>query len=488
MTKPAGPPAESEQTDVKMTGFATPAGDKAYFFLGSHYVRYNVVDGADGVAEGVEPGYPLAISEGWPALPFTSDIDACLSWSDGSVFFFRGDQCVEYDVANDVVLNGPVAISELWPGVFADGIDSAVLLSDAMVHFFRGGEVVTWNAGDGSGATGGPQAISSVWNGLPEPVVNVVRWWATEDVYFFSDSQYWSYDFASAAPYPEYPAEIAGNWTGLPFEDRDAGPQPGPGPGPVPVVSDGTPARAMSVDDARAELQALMDAGEILWAASQLPGRVDLDGLIPFSGGQKQDGNVAGVVIRYNAGGLKSPNAPDRLDPRNALALVRFCRWLSQTWGVTELHHLGIDGNDPATRNDCHGQGRAVDFSGVAGTKDGTPYTLSVLKDWGTVSTPSTPGGTWQPLGTKEVHFRLDDAPGKEFARDFFRSAYAFITSQWQDRSANPDGPAEPTTIGNGSFVMNPDHPSSNPAPDAKNGREAHNNHLHMQIGVTGTA
>lgn len=80
---------------MKMTGFAKPAGDKAYFFLGSHYVRYNV--GGD-LPEGVESGYPLPIAEQWPALPFSSDIDACLSWSDGSVYFFRGDQCVQYDV------------------------------------------------------------------------------------------------------------------------------------------------------------------------------------------------------------------------------------------------------------------------------------------------------------------------------------------------------------------------------------------------------
>lgn len=465
---------------MKMTGFAKPAGDKAYFFLGSHYVRYNV--GGD-LPEGVESGYPLSIAEQWPALPFSSDIDACLSWSDGSVYFFRGDQCVQYDVANDAVLQGPTAIAEMWPGVFADGVDAAVLLSDAMVHFFRGGEVVVWNAADGSGVSDGPQPISSVWNGLPEPVTNVVRWWATEDVYFFSDTQYWSYDFANAAPYPEYPAEIAGNWTGLPFADSLAAPDDGPAPVPV----DGAPARAMSVDEARAELQAAMDAGEILWAPSAVPGRVDLDGLVPFSG-EKQDGNVAGVVIRYNPGTPQGPNAPDRLDPRNALALVRFCRWLSRTWGVTELHHLGIDGSAPGVRDDCHGQGRAVDFSGVVGTKDGAAYTLSVLRDWGMVSTLSTPGGIWQPTGTNQVHFRLNDAPGSELARDFFRSAYAFIAGQWQDHSPNPDGPAEPSTIGSGTFIMNPDHPTSNPAPGAKNGREAHANHLHMQIGVTGTA
>jgi hypothetical protein len=229
----------------------------------------------------------------------------------------------------------------------------------------------------------------------------------------------------------------------------------------------------------------------VLWATSSMPGKVDLDGLDPATG-QKQDGNVAGVVVRYlpsgskNVGTPASANAPDRLDPRNALALVRLCSWLHDSYGCTELYHLGVDGDGSGQRTDCHGQGRAIDWVGAKGVLDGTGYTLTVSDDWGTVDTPATPGGVWQPVGTNATHFRLDDAPGHEFARDFFRALYSFVTGQWQDSSSGPDPAGPAGEIGRRSFVMNPDHPTSKPG--TKNGREAHQNHLHMQIGVTGTA
>lgn len=468
---------------MKMTGFASPKGDKAYFFFGSSYVRYDVA------TDKVEDGYPLSIADQWPGL-FDSDIDACIPWDDGTVFFFKGDQCLNFDLnANAVVEGSQSSIGAVWPGVFPDGIDAGVLLASNNVYFFRGAEYVAWDTTAGAVA-GSPTPITNDWAGLFDADIEAaVRWWSSGKLYFFRAGEYAQYDVDSDTVPEGYPKPVAGNWPGLPFGDSPVE----PGPGPAPVVTDGTPARQLSTADARAELQALMDAGVILFADStQLAGKVDMDGLIPMGGGQKQDGNVAGVVIRYLESGSKHigtpahPNAPDRLDPRNALALVRFCQWLNQTWGVTELYHLGIDGDGSGARTDCHGQGRAIDFVGVKGVRDGAEFVLTVLDDWGTVDTPSTPGGTWQPVGTNATHFRLDDAPSRAFERDFFRSAYDFIASQWQDRSANADGPGEPSAIGTGTFIMNPDHPTS--AVGTKHGREAHNNHFHMQIGVTGTA
>lgn len=468
---------------MKMTGFATPAGDKAYFFFGSSYVRYDVL------TDKVEEGYPLSIADQWPGL-FDSDIDACVPWDDGTVFFFKGDQCLSFDLnANAVVEGSQNSISATWPGVFADGIDAGVLLASNNVYFFRGAEYVTWDTTSG-GVTGDPMPIADNWPGLFDSDIDAaIRWWASGNLYFFRAGEYSQYDLDNDTVPEGYPKPVAENWPGLPFEDSPVEPRPGPGP----VVTNGTPARAMSTEAARAELQSLMDSGLILLADSAaMAGKVDLDGLVPSSGGQKQDGNVAGVVVRYlpsgskNVGSPAGPNAPDRLDPRNALALVRLCQWLNQTYGVTELYHLGIDGDGSGVRTDCHGQGRAVDFVGVKGTFNGSEFVLTVNDDWGTVDTPSTPGGVWQPVGTSATHFRLDDAPGHEFERDFFRSVYNFIATQWQDHSPNPDGPAEPSAIGTGTFMMNPDHPTS--AVGTKNGREAHVNHIHMQIGVTGTA
>ena len=249
-------------------------------------------------------------------------------------------------------------------------------------------------------------------------------------------------------------------------------------------------AKNMSLDDALAELVGLQDSGEILFERDPAPSDVWLDGWNPATG-TKEAGNVAGVVITYlGTGTLTVPvpprqaAAPDALDARNALALVRFCQWLRDTYGVGTLYHLGISGDQTGARTDCHGQGRAVDFVGVAGTFEDVDYQLTVLDNW-SVDTPATPGGDW-PEGTgTNTHFRLDEPDQDPFTAQFSRDCYTFITSEWQDRTSGPDDVGG-SAIADSSFVMHPDHPTS--APGTPHGREAHKNHMHMQIGVTGTA
>ncbi len=253
-------------------------------------------------------------------------------------------------------------------------------------------------------------------------------------------------------------------------------------------------ARSLSKDEAFEEVLQLQTDGVILLEGAATADQVSLDGWDPVLA-QKSNGNVAGVVIRYLSSGTLTSgtpsggSAPDRLDPRNALALIRLCQWLSDNYGVTELYHLGISGGgtdaEGNPRVDCHGQGRAVDFAGVRGsTADAGEFGLTVWDNWGTADTTFTPGGDW-PAGTGEnVQYRLDDPAADQFAAGFFRDVYAFITSEWQDRSDGPDDPGG-SVIGEHSFVMNPDHPTSSPG--RPNGREAHRNHLHMQIGKTGT-
>lgn len=255
-------------------------------------------------------------------------------------------------------------------------------------------------------------------------------------------------------------------------------------------------AKNMSPQEALDELVGHQDNGLILFEAGHdvTPGNVWLEGWNPDSGA-KETGNVAGVVVTYlGTGTLSLPvparqaAAPDALDARNALALVRLCTWLRDTYGVSTLYHLGITGGGVDRmgnpRTDCHGQGRAVDFVGVAGTFQDVDYGLTVLDNW-SVDTPATPGGDW-PDGTGgAVHYRLDEPDQDPFNAQFFRDAYAFITAEWQDGASGPDDVGG-SSIGDSSFVMNPDHPTS--APGTPHGREAHKNHMHMQIGVTGTA
>jgi hypothetical protein len=256
-------------------------------------------------------------------------------------------------------------------------------------------------------------------------------------------------------------------------------------------------AREMTRAEALAELKDLADSSQILLEGTPDERWVSLDGWDPEAG-VKVNGCVAGVIVRYWGTGRKvmgalptgaqapqGGGAPDNLDPRNALALVRLCEWLNDNWGVTELYHVGISGDAAGRRTDCHGQGRAVDFVGVKGRlDDGSELLLTVYDDWGLVGTPSTPGGQW-PAGTAAVHFRLDDAGSNEIAREFFSDLYDFIAEEWQDRNDEAIDAGPPTSIGEGSFIMHPDHPTS--APGTPHGREMHQGHIHMQIGKTGT-
>lgn len=77
-------------------------------------------------------------------------------------------------------------------------------------------------------------------------------------------------------------------------------------------------------------------------------------------------------------------------------------------------------------------------------------------------------------------------------ARNFFSSMYRFIADDYQDLNQNTSqGPfaAGPpvvnpiSAIGSGGSIMNPDHATS--MPFGSGGREAHQSHLHFQIGVT---
>lgn len=235
------------------------------------------------------------------------------------------------------------------------------------------------------------------------------------------------------------------------------------------------PARTLSKGDAFAELQMLVDEGLIAFEGHSDENHVNLGGLNPVTGAMEA-GNVAGVVVRRG----EAAAAPAFLDPRNALALVRLCQYLSNRFGATDLFHVGISGDASGGRVDCHGQGRAVDFTGAARrVGDDTDFHLTVLSDWGSVtpstqstqSTQSTPSTT---STTSTAGYRLDGAG--TLAEAFFRGVYQFAAGQWQDRSQDPDGQDVPTSIGDGGFILTPDHPTTAPT-----------NHLHLQIGKSGT-
>ncbi len=178
------------------------------------------------------------------------------------------------------------------------------------------------------------------------------------------------------------------------------------------------------------------------------------------------------------------------VDPRSAVALYRSANWMQENYGVTECYHAGVNGVAPEVRNDCHGQGRALDFSGLVGTMSGQSYEWFVLADWGMQPVPEGRAGEtahdwpYKPgVTTYRMAHRLDEAQPSP-AR-FFWDFYKFAGTQWH-AGGLPELPRsfdKPIDIDG--FLYHPDTFASNKG--AKSGREAHQNHMHIQIGVTGT-
>jgi hypothetical protein len=206
---------------------------------------------------------------------------------------------------------------------------------------------------------------------------------------------------------------------------------------------------------------------------------------------------IAGVTFKYSEFADRTQRSyqpflkpMSGMDIRHVVGIVRMAMHLNSTWGVTEVHHVGM-GNEPG-RTDCHGQGRATDFLGAMGSHDGTAFHITVFNDWARFSVPNLlrPGRPrlpdW-PAVSGPIEYRLATHPTVlPFVRDFFADVYTWATSEYQDRTDGPGQVEPPSTIGRATRVMTPDHPTSAPLP-AKNGRQAHFSHMHWQVGPTGS-
>jgi hypothetical protein len=207
---------------AKLSGFISPGADKAYFFTGNQYVRYDVA------ADAVDDGYPRLISDDWPGV-FEEDVDAVVPWPGGSVFFFRGGEYVRWDPAAQAVGEGyPRPIAGNWPGLFEAAIDAGMLWSgEEVAYFFSGGEYVRYDVAADAAAEGYPRPIAGNWPGLFESGLDAALMWPSGNAYFFCGDEYTKYDPVADAAAEGYPLPIAGNWDGLPISSNGAEPAPG---------------------------------------------------------------------------------------------------------------------------------------------------------------------------------------------------------------------------------------------------------------------
>ncbi|MEU7296438.1 hemopexin repeat-containing protein [Streptomyces exfoliatus] len=426
--------------------------DKTYLFHDDDtYDRY---DSVTGVRE--DSGLPISR---WPGLPRSPD--AFVWWGAGKAYAFTGSTYLRYDAPSDRVdpeylpPHDPFTVEGGWPGL-------------------------------PTGSGGGPD-----WRTGVDAAVN----WGNGKVYLFKGDSYVRYDITADRVDPGYPRPIAGNWTGLFPDGVDAAAHPGgrfvyffrggqfqrfdvdadrvDASGPLdasfrlaPTPSGAlAPARLLTPVQANRLMADLIRRGKL---ALKSPAFVDGPaGIVAPAPGQRV------VVSPPSFGGIRYTNqinpasaVIDNLDQRMLIALYRLTLWInSSAPDVTELLHLGIGhGNGPA--NDCHNEGRALDLSGIVGTSGGAAFTRSVKAHWGNL--PRPPG----------VTVRIDPAVDP-LGFGLFSTAFRCATYECEANGIGPANKWPMPDLGGSGFVIYPDYGGAVAL------RNAHQDHFHVQVGVT---
>ncbi|NDZ78611.1 hypothetical protein G3I19_08750 [Streptomyces sp. SID10853] len=195
-------------------------GHIAWIFKDNHYLRYDLR--ADKGVAGAKP-----IAGNWSGLAdsFTRGIDAALNRRDqpGVGYLFKDDQYVRWNLETDAADAGyPKTIAEGWsalPAHFQLGIDAAVNHQDnpKIAWFFKDDQYVRYDVAENK-LLAGPKSITGNWSGLPDSFnrrIDAAAPHATNrnKVYLFKDDQYVRYDLAADRTDSGYPLAIRGNWS-----------------------------------------------------------------------------------------------------------------------------------------------------------------------------------------------------------------------------------------------------------------------------------
>lgn len=441
---------------------AWPNG-KAYLFErdgaspatpGTGYIRRDFVSGARD--QGVQP-IAQAPDPNWPGLRTTRP-DAAVHWGFGKVYFFYGKEYLRYDVGKDAVdpeylpPNDPFTIAGNWNIPWTDGVDAAFNWGNGKIYFFRGTEYLRYDITADRTDENYPKPIAGNWNGVWADRLDGALYQGGAKAYFFKDSQYRRYDVASDG------VDDSGSIDSLVLD-----------PVPAGMV---TPARDLTLAHANKVMGYLIQDGKLSLSSTQTPyigdWRTAITSPTPSTRVVIKPAVINNVQLVDDAG---AATLIDNVDQRMAVALYRLTRWLNASQpDVTVLRHKGI-GHGAGPPNDCHNQGRALDFSGVDGTSGGISFDRKVLRDWG--NRPAIPG---TPL-------RLDPV-GDPLAHLLFLTAWRFGGFECENNGVGPANKWPGKNIGDVSgMVIHPDYVDV--PPPGQQLRALHQNHVHMQIGPT---
>src|SRR6266487_2821976 len=146
--KPEFRGSESAKTFDASVGGGTTIPGVAWFFMGEDYVRYDVANQTLAGPKTIAANWG---SGNWPAM-FASGVDAAISFTNqpGFVWFFKGPNYIRFNNLSNQVDLGPRPIVDGfrgWPENFTS-IDCAVSGSGAdsrLIYFFRGDECLPYD-------------------------------------------------------------------------------------------------------------------------------------------------------------------------------------------------------------------------------------------------------------------------------------------------------------------------------------------------------
>lgn len=414
------------------------------------YLRYDFVSGTRD--QGAQ-----AIDANWPGLRPTSP-DAAVYWGAGKTYFFYGDEYLRYDVGNDAVdpeylpPNPPRKIAGNWDMPWTDRIDAAVNWGNGKIYFFRGNEYLRYDITFDRVDPGYPKLIAGNWNGVWTSDLDAVLYQGGNKAYFFKGDEYCQFDLASDN------VDQRGTIDSLMLE-------------PVPEGI-WTAARELTPTQANRVMGYLIESGKLALHPGQTPYSGNWQTTIVSPAPSTHvviKPNKINEIEFINDNGL-APHI-DNVDQRMAVALYRLTRWVNASEpDISVVRHKGIGhGNGPA--NDCHNQGRALDFSGLDGNSLGNPFERKVKRDWGAL--PVSPG----------VAVRLDPTIDP-LAYQLFWTSFRFGTFECECNGIGAANKWPPLEIGDvGGMVIHPDY--IDPPNSSQNLRRQHADHIHMQIGPT---
>ena len=140
-----------------------PKNQKAYFFKGEEYVRFDLVKNK------MDSGYPKLTKSYWPGVNVPQVDAACYLPEQDKAFIFSGNRFILYDALEDKVERGyPKPIDETnLPGVTFPKIDAAVSLQNGKSYFFYKDQYIRFDRRKFKADPGYPKKLSKEnWIGL----------------------------------------------------------------------------------------------------------------------------------------------------------------------------------------------------------------------------------------------------------------------------------------------------------------------------------